>query len=154
MRRLNFIWTLLFVQSIQGQSCPVASGGSAQGAGGSMSFSLGQVACSTAQGNGGANSQGVQQPYEYLVLAVETDLAHAEDIGVSPNPTSEGVHLIVKKQAGDVFHYDLVDAAGQILRTGRVDDTEVNIAMGDLPSAIYLLRIIGATSRTFQIIKQ
>lgn len=139
--------------SVWGQQGVVGLGGEASGAGGSLSYSLGQVGYRALEGTGGTNAAGVQQPYEYLVLAVE---APPEDhtVQVAPNPTADGVQLTFEAMPDPGAQYLVLDAAGQVVRTATITATTVHVPLGDLPAAVYLLRITGTSPRTFQLIKQ
>lgn len=143
---------LLLSQPALAQRGVVSAGGDATGEGGSISYSLGQVGYTAVTVPGGTSSAGVQQPYEYLVLAVDEEAAGGAQ--VAPNPTSDGVQLTVATTPGSAQQYVLMDAAGQVLRTGTIGSNTVDIPMGDLPSAIYLLRVEGGGGHSFQIIKQ
>jgi len=53
---------------LQAQESVTASGGNASGAGGTVSYSVGQVVYKTNTGSNGSEAQGVQQPYEISVI--------------------------------------------------------------------------------------
>ena len=148
------VLALLLAGAAFAQRGVVGAGADAAGAGGSMSYSVGQVGFITVQGAGGTGSQGVQQPYEYLVLAVDEAPGGPSAFGVAPNPTSDGVQLTSTGATNGAHRYVLVDAAGQLVRSAPLNSSNEHIPMGDLPCATYLLRIDGATTATFRIIKQ
>lgn len=150
---LLIVLTTVLTVGVQAQRSAVGAGSDATGAGGSMSYSIGQVGYTTVQGTGGTSSQGVQQSYEYLVLAVEPGIVTTSGLGVAPNPTSEGVQLTFTGTPGTAQRYLLMDAAGQVVRTANIT-TSMHIAMADLPCATYVLRVEGETPATFRIIKQ
>jgi len=58
------------VQAVKAQAVIGPGGGEATGAGGTVSFSVGQVVYSFNQGIGGRENQGVQQPFEFVSLPV------------------------------------------------------------------------------------
>jgi hypothetical protein len=144
---------LLLPPAALAQRGALSGGNDAAGAGGSISYSIGQVGYTAVSDQGGTSSAGVQQPLEYLVLAVDEEEA-AGAAHLSPNPTSEGVQLTLSWEPGTTQFYVLMDAAGQVLRTSPITGPVMDISMGDLPSAIYLLRVEGGGGHTFQIIKQ
>jgi hypothetical protein len=143
---------LLLPPAALAQRGAVSAGGDATGAGGSISYSIGQVGYTAVSDQVGTSSAGVQQPLEYLVLVVDEEAAGAAQL--VPNPTSAGVQLTLSWEPGTTQFYVLLDAAGQVLRTAPITGPIMDIPLGDLPSAIYLLRVEGGGGHTFRIIKQ
>lgn len=153
MRALLLSIVFLSVSAIWAQQGVVPLGGEATGGGGTLSYSLGQVGYSVVQGLGGTSGAGVQQPYEYLVLAVE-NVDQDPAVHVAPNPAAEGVQLTFEKLPDPGALYLVLDAAGQVVRTATITGTTMHIPLADLPPALYLLRITGSSPSTFQLIKQ
>ena len=153
MRTVLLLLVILSMQAAWAQQGVVSGGGVAAGAGGSLSYSAGQVGYTAVQGAGGTSGAGVQQPYEYLVLAVENVDADPT-VQVAPNPTADGVQLTFETLPDPGAQYLVLDAAGQVVRTATIGSTTVHVPLGDLPPAVYLLRITGSSPRTFQLIKQ
>lgn len=145
---------IMLAQAAWAQQGAVGAGANAAGSGGSLSYSIGQVVYTAVQGAGGTSSQGIQQPYEYLILAVDAGAALESSISVAPNPTSDGVQLAFTGTPGTLQRYIVMDAAGKVLRTGNIASSAVQISMHDLPQATYLLRVEGDNDHVFQIIKQ
>lgn len=148
---LLFVLAALNTSAQQGVT---STGSDATGAGGTLSYSVGQVSFTTVQAQGGTSSQGVQQSYEYLILAMDAEANEASGISVSPNPTSDGVQLAFTTVPSASQRYVLLNAAGQVLHTANITSTLLHVPMADLPPATYLLRIAGGSDHTFQIIKQ
>ena len=75
---------------IQAQNAIPASGANGSGAGGTISYTVGQVVYTTSTGTMGSVAQGVQQPYE---ISVVTSLEEAKDFSlefvVYPNPATD-----------------------------------------------------------------
>ncbi len=153
MRSLLLPLVFLCASGLWAQQGVVPSGGEATGGGGTLSYSLGQVDYTAVQGPGGTCGAGVQQPYEYLVLAVE-NAAPDPAVTVAPNPAAEGVQLTFETIPDPGAQYLVLDAAGQVVRTASITATTMHIPLGDLPPALYLLRITGSNPSTFQLIKQ
>ena len=154
MYRYLLPFVLLLCHTSRAQQGTVATGSDAAGAGGSLSYSVGQVGYTSVQSSGGTAVQGVQQPYEYLVMAVSPESTSSLGVGVAPNPTSDGVQLTLTTVPEHAQRYALVDAAGHVLRTGVITGTTLHIPMADLPRATYVLHIDGPSTTTFRIIKQ
>ena len=153
MRTVLLLLVILSMQAAWAQQGVVSGGGVAAGAGGSLSYSAGQVGYTAVQGAGGTCGAGVQQPCEYLVLAVE-NVDPDPTVQVAPNPTVDGVQLTFETLPDPGAQYLVLDAAGHVVRMATISSTTVHVPLGDLPPAAYLLRITGSSPRTFQLIKQ
>ena len=81
------------ITSVHAQQSLNASGAEAKGAGGQVSYSVGQVAYSSIAGVSGSVAQGVQQAYVIEPVSVEEPILGAS-VKVFPNPALE--HLIVQ----------------------------------------------------------
>ena len=98
----------LFVSgmAIKAQNTIPATGGNAIGAGGSVSYSVGQVFYTTNTGTTGSATQGVHQPYEISVI---TGLEEAKGIDLNciayPNPTSDFLILRINNYDGESLSY-------------------------------------------------
>ena len=75
----------LSIACLQGQQAVVTTGGTATGAGGSATYTVGQVAYQTYTGSSGSVAQGVQQPWEIsTVTAIENTEGISLAISVYP----------------------------------------------------------------------
>lgn len=80
---------LTYIQGQQAHASVNATGGNANSANGSVSYSVGQVFYTTAFSTKGSISEGVQQPFEISVLSGLEDVAGIDlCYSVYPNPTS------------------------------------------------------------------
>ena len=77
------------------QKGPVSAGGDATGAGGSVSYSIGEIDFETVNGLGGTITEGIQQPYEIYVVVGVDDPEWGASVLVYPNPAQEWVVLDV-----------------------------------------------------------
>jgi hypothetical protein len=139
-----------------GQSTIPATGGNASGAGGSLSYSVGQIVYTTNVGTTGSLAQGVQQPYE---ISVPTALENTEGITleykVYPNPTKGMLTLSLKPFDSDNFRFKLFDINGLLLQEKKVESEITYISMDSYNPSIYFLRIIkdNLEVKVFKIIK-
>ncbi len=119
------------------------SGGNATGIGGSVSYSVGQIAYTAVAGSSGSVEQGIQQPYKISII---TGLEGTEGITLQysayPNPTTHTVTLKVEDFKTTGFTYQLYDLNGKQLESKKVKTNETSIDMSDLAPAIYLLKVI------------
>ena len=145
------------VISIQAQEAVSTGGGNASGTGGTVSYTIGQVAYTTQSGSGDTITQGVQQPFEIFVV---TALEQAKDITlqflVYPNPVSEYVKLEVENYKIENLSYQLYDVNGKLLVTSKIENSETSITMSSLASGTYLLDVFQSKTNinTFKIIKK
>ena len=145
---------------LQAQTAIPATGGVADGSGGSASYTVGQVIYTTATGTDGTVSQGVQQPFEISVVSgVEQNGIDLQCV-VYPNPVTDYLILniddnIFKTGVLTTLQYQLFNIKGEMITTGEVTTTKTKIITSNLTSGNYLLRIINEKRaiKTFKIIK-
>jgi hypothetical protein len=144
---------------LRAQEAIPTTGGNASGSGGTVSYSIGQVVSSTYTGATGAVFQGVQQPFEILVV---TGIEQANGITLQcsafPNPTTDFLYLKVDGAAAlitESMSYQLCDIQGKLLESKNLQETDASISMEKLTPAIYFLSIIADQKvvKTFKIIK-
>lgn len=146
----------VFVSSLgMAQQNTVATGGTAMGIGGSVSYSVGQIDYKTSSNADGTISQGVQQPYEIYTLEVD-DIFSSLEINLFPNPTSDYIHLTI----GDLsltknLSYQLTDASGRLIQTAKITESNTQINAQNLAPASYFLNVFEADkpAKTFTLIK-
>ncbi|AUP78904.1 T9SS type A sorting domain-containing protein [Flavivirga eckloniae] len=139
---------------LQAQESPTVTNGKAKGAGGTVSYSVGQVVCTTNTGLNGSLSQGVHQPYG-MTLATDNGLIHLE-LMVYPNPTTNRLTLNVDNIEFSMLNFQLYDIHGNQLKSGWLENKTTTIIMEKLPTATYFLKVSDnkKTSKTFRIIKK
>ena len=145
---------LLYSSYLQAQEAIIASGGNAQGSGGTVSFSAGQIAYTAISSTSGSIAQGIQQPYEiYIVTGADARIALG--MAVYPNPTSDFLNLKVDENYSGKLIYSLFDMNGSLLRTGVITDSQTIIQTRDLAPAQYHLTVSDGHNelKTFKIIK-
>lgn len=144
------------IASLQGQGTIATSGVNATGNGGSVSYTIGQVASSTFSGTNGSIVQGVQQPYEITVItAVENTQDITLDCNVYPNPTRSSIKLSIESPDLDNMSYRLFDINGVLIQEMKVEGEETEISMNKLVPSVYILKVIRNKKelKTFKIIK-
>lgn len=143
------------INGIHAQEAFTASGENAKGSGGSMSYSLGQVVYTTNDGNGGTVSQGVQHPYEIMVVTGVTEKSIELRIKAFPNPTSNNLYLEIKSIEEKDLIYILCDVQGRCLEMQKISNSQTLIPLQKHTSGTYFLSIRDGdnTMKTFKIIK-
>ena len=140
---------------LQAQSTIPASGGNASGGGGTVSYTVGQIVYTTNTADGSV-AQGVQQPYEISVI---TGIEEAQDISLEiviyPNPATDFIKLKIENYEVQNLRYQIYDINGSLLLSNKVEGNETSIAMSNLLSATYFLKVTDNNKviKTFKIIK-
>jgi hypothetical protein len=137
------------------QQAQTASGGDASGGGGSVAYSIGQIACKTYTSTNGNVNQGVQQAYEiYSVGIKETELNYS--MALFPNPTSENLILQISDYTKANLQYFVYDLQGKLLNNGEIKTSETLININSLPTATYFINVVNQENKkaqSFKIIK-
>ncbi|AUC75683.1 T9SS type A sorting domain-containing protein [Olleya sp. Bg11-27] len=146
---------LLCSQLIYSQEAILGSGGDAAGAGGSSSYSVGQLVYTTITGDGTV-AQGVQQSIELFTLS-NPELTTVKLSAVTyPNPTSDYVVLAIRDINLSDLSYALYDIQGRTVLKGLVSEETTQITMQDLEVATYILKLNQNNKelKSFKIIKK
>jgi hypothetical protein len=138
-----------------GQQAVVPAGGEASGEGGTVSWSVGQVACHEWTSSMGQTTEGVQQPYEILLNDVP-ELENDSICLVYPNPTTGKVTVRFYDNSHKDGSYCLYDPEGVLLRKSVNDGNEFSISFDNLQPSVYYLVILENSRpvKTCKIIKQ
>ena len=145
-----------FGTTMQAQNTIPASGGNVSGGGGTVSYSVGQVVYTTNIGSNGSVAQGVQQPFEIsVVTSIEEAKGISLEIVLYPNPATDFIMLKIENCEIENLSYQLFDINGNLLLSNKVEGNETNIAMSNLVSATYFLKVTDNKKviKTFKIIK-
>jgi hypothetical protein len=148
--------SLMSIVGIYAQSTTVSGGGNATGSGGSVSYSIGQIAYTFA--SGGANGyaiQGVQQPLEVSVVTSVNQIETKFALDVYPNPTSSRLILNIGENNLKNMTYQLLSIDGTMLKQNQINSSAEQIDMSALPSGTYLLKILSRQQqlKLFKVIK-
>ena len=152
---LSFCFLVAGVGIVRAQQGTAASGGVAIGAGGSMSYTVGQLDYVSITGSGGAVNQGVQQTYEVLIETGSGENTIKLSASVYPNPTTAFLFLSINCTKDDNLSYQIYDPLGKLLITKKLMCSEIGISIADLPNAVYFMKIYNNNKeiKTFKIFK-
>jgi len=156
MKKIFTIAILTLSVSAFAQETVPATGGDATGAGGSSSYTVGQVVYTTNTGTNGSVAQGVQQPYEIsTAVGIEVTEINLELVAY-PNPTTNVLNLNIGNYNNEKLTYQLYDMQGKLLDSKKVVNNSTTIVMHELPKSTYLLSVLDNNSliKTFRIIKK
>lgn len=147
--------TLVFFE-MQAQSNTLASGGTATGSSGTLSYSLGQIDYSTLTGSGGSLSEGVQQPFEIASLDADVYPNIILQMKVYPNPFETQIILSISDFTSEYLEYTVYDMQGKLLISNKISTVETSVSLENQQAATYLLQVTdsGQLLKTFIIIKK
>ena len=154
---LCFLLLYGFSLTNQAQNTIPVSGGNANGSGGSVSYTVGQILYSAISGTNGSVVQGVQQPYE---ISIVTAISKTEDINleciVYPNPTGGIAKLVFDSHDFENLRFRLFDINGELLQDKKVESRETEISLENLSSSVYFLKVIknNLEVKVFKIVKK
>ena len=160
MNHIKSLFCLLLLSNlvipVLAQNTISATGGSATGSGGFVSYTIGQIANGTFSSTSGIVAQGVQQPYEISVL---TTINAAKDISlifsIYPNPSSDFLTLKVENFEIVKLSCWLYGVGGNLIESKKVLSSETQIRMTNQVSGSYFLKVTvnNKEVKTFKIIK-
>lgn len=157
-RYLHFVLVVVFSAGgvhLQAQSSLNASGGEASGAGGSISYSIGQLFYEASISANGSLEAGVQHAYEIETLAVD-DLQLDKNIQIYPNPTADFLNIRRGSIKGNL-EYELYNMQGKIITRGKFSNGSEQVNMKAFPVGMYIIKIISredGKSKVFKVLKK
>ncbi len=149
-----FLLNTLFLD-LKAQEAVPASGSNASGAGGTASYTIGQMEYTQNNSAAGSVSQGIQIPYEISVVTfISPDQKTSLKCIAYPNPTSGAVNLEIGHRDFGSLSYTLVNSQGKLLETKKVMGSETLISLSPYPEAVYFLNIFDHDKKveTFRIV--
>lgn len=148
---------MLAVMSISAQSALVGTGGEANGSGGSVSYSVGQIAVQSNSEGNTSISEGVQQPYEIQTIGIDNYPGITLNAVVYPNPTQGTVILSIDSfdSFSDIVFARLYDGNGKQIREIRIADHQTEIGMESLSTGTYYLNLFSGKQmlKSFKVVK-
>ena len=133
-----------------------ATGSNASGAGGSVTYSVGQVVYTTSTGTNGSIVHGVQQPFEISVVSGFEEVKGINlSISAYPNPTTDYLTLRINEFDPSNLSCQLYDMQGKLLQSEKITGNQTRIVMSDFVPAIYFVKVMKGDKevKTFKIIK-
>ena len=152
---MSATFLLLGLGGIHAQEATTATGGEATGAGGTASYSVGQVVYTTATGTNGSIAQGMQQHYEISTTLGINETTINLEMNVYPNPVTNFLTLKVDDVELSTLSFQLIDLKGKVITNKKVNSATTTVAMENLPTATYFLNVVNNKQvvKTFKIIK-
>lgn len=154
-----FLTLFPYLYSIS-QEAVSAGGGTAVGAGGTVSYTIGQLAYTSIEGASGSLYQGIQYPYE---ISIVTEMPEGKHVILHfetfPNPTSDYLILSIDGELDGEYNYRLFDVAGKLVEDKSITFNQSKIEMKQLVTGVYILKVFASNIdglvivKTFKIIK-
>lgn len=137
------------------QDAVPATGADASGSGGNASYSVGQVVYTSVGSTSGTVNQGIQQPYVFLAIGVNSNPNINLSMSVYPNPSTTFINLKIEKTDLKNLSFQLYDVQGKILFSKQITNSETAIPLNEYSSGDYFLKVINDKEelKTFKIIK-
>ena len=156
MKFTFFCMMLITPSMLFGQSNTVSSGGQASGSGGSISYTIGQPLYTVASMNNGVVTQGIQHPFEIMVITSLTENRIELSTFLYPNPTTQGIMLETQNPIEEELSFVLYDFNGRILLEKLVLENQVYIPLDKQTIGQYFLKVKGRNDQVkiFKVIKK
>lgn len=154
--KLTFLFLAgIGLSGLQAQDATTASGGDASGAGGSATYSVGQVAYTSIETASGSVNQGVQQPYKVSAIGINTNPDIDLLMSVYPNPSTTLINLSVQNMDLSNLSYQLFDVQGKLLVSQKITNSQTSIVVEEYATGSYFLNVINNKTelKSFKIIK-
>ena len=147
---------LVCFQIINAQQSVNASGGNGVGPGGSFCYTVGQIDYGLATGAGGSITQGVQQPFEIMVVKTNTIAIINLEMELYPNPTRANLHLRINKYSTEKLYYQVYDNSGRMINQQKITTEETIISTEMLSAGNYLVHVLDGSKslKIFKVIKK
>lgn len=152
------IYAILFVgitNGIYSQKNIVASGSDANGVGGHVNYTIGQLDYYSINAVGGSVSGGVQQAYEIYITTGLNEKTVSLDMVAFPNPMLNYLTLKISQDKIDNLSYSVFNANGELIVEDRITQESTTIPTSDFTAGIYIVKITDKNQiiKTYKIIK-
>lgn len=127
---------ILSFSTAYSQKSIVATGGKANGFGGTASFSVGQISCKSPNGN--IVSGGVQLPYEIVTLGKSNFDGIVLEMNIFPNPTAGELSVKIDKINQNLYFQLLDISAKSLSNSEKINENKTIINLKSLNQSIYL----------------
>ena len=130
------------------QNAVVPTGGTASGNGGSVTYTVGQIAVQTNSDGTASISEGVQQPYEISVVGVDEYPGITLNAVLYPNPTQGNLQLVMS-------HEQLQMVNGKFLFTKQIDSETTQLDLSPYATGTYFINVCSGKNvmKSFKVVK-
>ena len=158
LKFLHFFCVIFFlatsISGVLAQNATVTTGGTATGTGGTLTYTVGQIADQKMDGNGQYIIEGVQQPYEIQTVGVDNYPGISLEAIVYPNPTVGNVSLKITGMdvVGEVKVFDI---NGRYLFSREIEGELTDIPLSSFAQGTYLVNVYDKQQmlKSFKVVK-
>ncbi|MPT32237.1 MAG: T9SS type A sorting domain-containing protein [Chryseobacterium sp.] len=140
---------------LKAQKAIASTGTTANGSGGSASYTVGQIDYKQ-KGTNAQVMEGVQHSYEILTLAVEDLDSKERNILLYPNPVKDLLFVDFSDKNYQDSNYVLFDSQGKLIKKGNLSQQRSELDLSLLPSSVYIIQVFQKNQviKSFKIIKK
>ncbi len=158
MKRIIECFLIFFcgVSFCYAQQAISSAGGDITGSGGAVSFTAGQMDYISFAGTSGTVLQGVQQPFEIMVVTgIEPHNEITLECLVYPNPATDFLTLKIQRERIENLSYLILEMNGKIIEAKDINNIETSISLQGFLPATYILKVFESAKeiKTFKIVK-
>ena len=159
MKKIFTLFVILMgITATFAQSAIVPVGGDAQSNNGSVSYTVGQIAIQTNGSESVSVAEGVQQPYEIMIVGTDDFPLIVLNAKIYPNPTENIAQLELNgfEIPVDGFRAILFDGNGKMLQSLVVTDDVTPFEIGHYATGTYYLELRDGKRvlKTFKVIRK
>lgn len=147
------------ILTAQAQSAIVPTGGTASGNGGTVTYTVGQIATQTNSDGTTSISEGVQQPYEISVVGVDNYPNITLNAVLYPNPTQGNLQLVMNNgqfaMNNGKWQIKMFDTNGKYLLSKKIDSETTEFDISSYAPGTYYVNVYRETEmmKTFKVVK-
>ena len=150
---LSFAFCFLSNFYLCAQSTISSAGGQGLSSSGKVDYTIGQIGYTNYSTSSGKINEGVQQPFEILILKLESSEGFALP-EVFPNPSYDKVFIRFNSLDKPMF-YELINQDGKVQLSDKINDAQTELKINELTENIYFLKVFSSNNKftTFKLIK-
>lgn len=155
MKNIPTIILFATIVGLNAQEVVNSAGGDETTESGSVSYSVGQVFYSSDESSAGLVNEGVQVPYEILVVtSIEGTKGIELQVSAYPNPANDYLMLQVNDYKISGLKYGLYGSDGKLLADQIIQSDNTRIDLDKFTSGAYYLKLTRENTqiKTFKII--
>ena len=147
---------ILKLTGVTAQEAILTSGTDATGTGGSVAYSVGQIAYTSEEGSSGSLTQGVQQSYEISIFTGVENKKIGLEISAFPNPTKNHLTITINNMELSNLTFQIFDASGRFLQKKKITDNHTTVNLRHYSSGTYFIKISkgNVELKNFKIVKK
>ena len=149
-----FIVAMAAMTTLSAQSAIVPTGGTATGNGGTVTYTVGQIAVQTNSDGTTSISEGVQQPFEISVVGVDEHPDITLTAKLYPNPTLSVCNLQCETWT-DLDEVRVYDPNGKFLFRKKIESALTEMDFSSYAPGTYFVNVYSGKQslKTFKVVK-